>query len=491
MFGVAQKIDPESGEKLSTKAQQILGELVRRLAKTVLNESFRREGVSPEEANKRLRAFVEREMEKRIKELADKVRLDPESEGFNSPNAALNAAAEKRVREIEAAEQGTREVLTEWKDAVEVQQVTGKKKEKLLNQILKSKLGVAAKGVIKTILSPVKSFAVGKFDVYEWQYKNVKTGEVITVFKRRPPKKEEAESSEPVKVSKKMGVYLGYRRVVQDATKLVNVTNTTVLNSLPYENLPTTIKDAVEKFTANISKAFEAVGAAELAEQTGTRTNNTFAEGDRNLYNSPARGLIFNKSGKPNPEVLAAMYLALGDILKTDMHKMLRGYRSDVDIARMFNLQEHEVTQEMRVFAREQGMFLKTAANTIGKTILRQLGLTKRKDDDTSIYEYEALVSDLGNSAIELGIQQGLLELTSPPSNKIAKMFQDGEIVADSDAVTHFVRVKDVATKEGEYTRYTPAEAVTDFAESFESVIEDFPEAVTGKKNTVFQAHTC
>lgn len=479
-------IDPADGSVLSEERKDALIKEYNKLFFKVREDSF---GDSNEKINK----FLERQSLDEVAELATDVLNDPSPLPINYSDKALQKAVEDFIaNEINADVKG-KEVLAAWKDATKVQQQTGKQLEKTLATLLRS-IGATPKALINDLLSSEKSFAVGKNDIYERVYQRLgKDGQIevkVTRGEITDKLKKQFEDKKVVVLGGKSYIPITIRQVTQDATKLVQVSRTTVLNSVPIASLPFSLRDISEKFSKNVFKALARVSEAELSDQTDAKKpDGSFVDGGFFLHNSPARGIIFNKEGKPNPEVMAAMYLAIGDLLKTNKHNLLLGFKSDADIANMFNVQEHEVTQGMRDIARNNGAFVKTIASRLGSSILQQLGLSRKSGKDIAANEYEVLVADLGNSAIAIAEVQGILSTTTVSSNVIASAFRDGTQRA-VETNTRFVNIKSVGKKEGKYTRQVPVEGVEQFSKGFDEVVEEFPEAVTGRKEVLFDAPT-
>jgi DNA-binding transcriptional ArsR family regulator len=367
--------------------------------------------------------------------------------------------------------------LAEWKEATDGRRLAGKERDKTVTSLLE-KAGMVAKSLVESILGPDKSFANGKPDLYERMYMDPITKETVVRPQVSNMTKEEFTeflSKKSVEKGRTL-IPVGIRPVVQDPAKLLKVSRTTVLNSIPIESLPFTLRNTSEAFGKAVNKALKKVTAVELSDSSKVVFD---------LHNSPARGIVFNKDGKVNPEVMAAMYLSLGEAFTADMSKMLRGYKPDVDVALMFGVQESEINDEMRKMARESGVLLKTLANTLGKSTLKQLGLSKLVDDNTSGREFEALVSDLGNIAVLGAESMGLLESKTADSNDLSALYKNG-IIKKAKTVTHFVHVKDKENTVGKFTNKVPVEAVDKFTEGHKVLVKTFPESSVNVKGPFF-----
>ena len=382
------------------------------------------------------------------------------------------------------------EALTAWSSVAE-EGLNSKELEKEVAGITET-LGLKPKKLITDILG-VKSFAKGKKDLYEAVYQNVATKQVNVKPLRKPM--EDSEYDRLIKINSKPDahdlkglngkfIFVGSRRVVQDMTKIVDVNKATVANSITLDFLPSDIRTAVKSFTKSAESTLLKVSPAELADQTYSRgEDGKPLPGGFNLHNSPARGLLFNNEGNINEEVMTATYLAVGDMLVSDKSTLSIGWKSNQDVARMFNVQEFEVTVDMRKFAYSHGNLLKSVANKLGKDVLTQLGINKRTDSETSSHEYESLVADIGNTALIIAEHQGLLKNTTEKSNKIAELYSDGE-QRESETDTHFINLSGVESTDANsgFTKNVPTDKVDSFITDYKDAVENIPEASTTRK---------
>ena len=478
-------VDPIDGENLTTERTEELQKEYEELEPKVLKDSF-------DSDKGKLGRFLRDTPKKEVEAIGKEFLSEDSPSPINYEDKALETAVEAYIEAQLGSDVKGQEVVSAWKKMSEVDQLKGKELEKGISGLVKS-LGVRTRQLVKNLLDPEMSFAAGKKDIWEKVYLKVSTNEIKIVVLRKPPTQEDIdvfESQEAVTVHKYTAVPLGIRRVTQDATKLVEVNRTTVLNSVPVESLPFSIRDMAKKFSDDIFKALSPVGEAELAEQTDSKTSKgKFVGQGFYLHNSPVRGIIFNKDGKPNPEVMAAVYLALGDLIKTDSHSMLAGYKSDEQIAAMFNVQPEGVTDPMRAFAKENGAFLKTVANKLGASVFKQLGITAKKGTDITSGEYANLVADMGNAAVAIAEVQGLFKATDDSSNKIAGLMRQGEKRAVKTR-THLVTINSKGVKEGNFINQVPNNDVEQFLDGFKAIAKDFPGTSTSNKGPSFSAPT-
>lgn len=478
----------EAGKSLSTgkpltNAERLSYEnTLKQLRKELLNGSFKGN-------EEKLDRFLERESTDSVVKEAKNIIAE------GTPPAYTDKVFEAAVIEFIETERDKDakglSVLEKWRNIFGLG-LNPKDRDSQLSDVLRS-LGVEEQTIIYKTLND-KSFAKGKDDLYESVYLEVSNGvERLDLLRKNMSDEEQAKlfakNNEPyghIKFNGKKHLFKGVRRVVQDVTKLVNVTKTTVANTLPIDYLPLTVRDAVSTFKQAAKKALDTVQAAELAEQTDTiGENGKFLDGGFHLHNSPARGLFFNNEGEVNDDVIVATYLAIGDMLNNDKTALSRGWKSDHDVAQMFGVEEFEVTKEMREFAYGHGSLLKTAANSLGKNILAQLGLSKRKDSETTVNEYEAFLADVGNTALLIAEKQGLISSDPVDSNKLAKFYKDGEIL-QTDSKTHFVHITDKKDRTGSFTKNVPVDSVVKFAEAYTKIADLVPEASTTRIEPFF-----
>jgi hypothetical protein len=471
------KLDPLDGNKLSESRVKELTAEFNKLSDTVMDKSFQND-------KDKLERFLDREPSALVAEAAKDILNDSESSTPVYTDKVFEQAVKDYILSESSRDETGKTFLSDWSKVAE-EGLNKKGRESAVSKLL-SELALKAKSLIISTLDE-KSFVKGKADLYESLYEVASTKEIYAFPLRKNMTSAEYDAliegnkNGHVKNSKKT-IFLGTRRVVQDLTKLVDISKTTVANSVTLDYLPFTIREAVAEFNTNAKKALMEVEPAELAESTYTRgPDGKPLDGAFNLHNSPARGLFFNKEGKVNEEVLTATYLALGDVIVGDRSAMSRGWKSDYDVAQIFGVQEFEVTNEMQQFAYTHGSLLKTAADSLGKNIMSQLGITKKITEDTSAHEYEALVSDIGNTALLIAEEQKLIVNSTEKSNKMAQMYKGGE-QRKIDTNTHFVHISDVPDTTKKYTTNVASKTVNQFTESYEVAVEDMPEASTTRK---------
>ena len=118
------------------------------------------------------------------------------------------------------------------------------------------------------------------------------------------------------------------------------------------------------------------------------------------LKDSPARALLFGKDGKINENVASAIALAMDELMAINASSLQ--FNDDRVIAKMFGVQEENVTQDMRNAAMFSGASRRFLANDLGKAIVNNLAISQNeKDSDYRLYP--KLIEDLGQMALVYG----------------------------------------------------------------------------------------
>jgi hypothetical protein len=438
--------------------------------------------------------YLKRESADSVSKAASAILSDAKATPLSYDDAVFEKDVATFIKGEEQKDVDGRAMFAGWKAVTELGLGSKERETEVANVIEAVTPSLQPKNLIEEILGE-RSFVKGKSDLYEAVYQNVVNKQISAVPLRKPmhPAKYAdfmAKNNEPgahtISNVKGKFVFLGSRRVVQDVTKIVSVSKTTVANSLPLDFLPFKVRKMVKSFTKNAKSTLAKVSPAEKAEQTySVDDNGNRLVGGFNLHNSPARGLFFDKEGRLNEEVMTATYLALGDMLLSDKTALSIGAKSDHDVATMFNVQQFELTNEMREFAYAHGSLLKTVANKLGKNVMTQLGLSKVIDSDTSSGEYDSLISDIGNTALLIAEKEGLLQNTTVGSNKVAELYHDGE-QRDVETDTHFINLAGVESEEFGYVRNVPTMQVETFMDDYDVAVKNFPEASTTRKGGNF-----
>ena len=115
-----------------------------------------------------------------------------------------------------------------------------------------------------------------------------------------------------------------------------------------------------------------------------------------NIAKNPILPLLYNKNNSLNNNTVVAMQAAAYEFLSQDALNLAGGFRTDEDIAEMFNIEEDEVTPDLRDVLRTGGVTLKVAADTIGEKVAQNLGISLKEEQ-----AYKALVTKLGTVALQ------------------------------------------------------------------------------------------
>ena len=152
----------------------------------------------------------------------------------------------------------------------------------------------------------------------------------------------------------------------------------------------------------NLAKPVYAYSYKEAAKRSIKKLTEEDKRLFAHLYDSPARGLLFNKSGEINDNVLIAMQIAATSHVSFNRNNLLPGFKPDSVIARMFDVEEIDVTPQMRSFAYTHGTPVRTMAHDTGRVIASLLGLKERTSETVNIGEYDHLLADLGHTALRV-----------------------------------------------------------------------------------------
>ena len=300
-------------------------------------------------------------------------------------------------------------------------------------------------------------------------------------------------------VPKKVIILSAPIKVVLDPNKIVAAVadKPTLLNTLPVEMLPGKLRAEIKKFMDFAKTRIKAVSETEKKDSEAIKQVDKENKDDSSkfyLLDDPSRGLMLNRNGDMSPQVAAAMYLAVGEAFVTDRAKLMLGYKDDETIARMFGVYETAVTAQMRAHASKHGMLRKTMANALGKDILKQLGYVNKKDKDTGIGHYEALLATLGNMAIEAAIAAGLLQGTEEESSKLASMYgEDNKENANKftgKELTYYVNMQSTKETEGKFERHNITKKVDRFIGNYEKETNGLPGVKTREVGPVLTALT-
>lgn len=457
----------------------------------------------PEEVQK----AAKRAVASKVREAKKAIAYDKPAGEAPSYDKRIYGIAEDKLKGELVGEEGAVALLSKWQEVLD-KGLEGKALDEAINDLLED-LDVEAKQVFVSWVNE-QGIATGKKDlnllinkVQKTKEGNVTTsivgkpvwGEVSDKDKERYSADTPEEGKKPLtssrsnKTGKEVEVVIPIvRKVVPlDPMRYVKVAKSTILNSIPFNNLPSQLRGMGMDFINSLNKVAPKVQEGELLpfELMGKiKPDGKWPEGNYNLKDSPARALLYGKDGKIMPNAAVAMQIGLVDTLRTDKGKLMPGYKDDQSVAAMFQVQEFEVTKEMRAFATEVGAFKKTVANSVGKAVLANMGITRESAEDVGMYNYERLVADVGNLALMVGKEQGLVKFDKESSKKIEefrKNSENGKSTVSDEANTFFITITNTkklvaGTK---FSRYEPSAKAASAIQEVESVVEQFPSMKT------------
>lgn len=262
--------------------------------------------------------------------------------------------------------------------------------------------------------------------------------------------------------------------ITHNPTDWLKVSSPTPLNTLPLEALPEIFKDITSSFSSVVKELVPALTKEEVSMTNTTGKREDYANIIHTL-DSPARTIIFDREGKIQDNIITAMALSVGDLLKTEFIKLSLGPKDNKTVANMFGVTETEVTQDMRKVAEENGVFAKTVANNLGKAVLKGLGYSRAKDTQVNKGQYDRLVADLGNLTLLAAENLGILGTKTVSSNALSELYRDGE-ERSSAATTMFVHIPSGKNRK----------KVDSFSEEYALVEEFIPDPLNNKKGPKF-----
>lgn len=276
---------------------------------------------------------------------------------------------------------------------------------------------------------------------------------VYTRFKKVDSMKIGAELKNATRgVSGKKQSIISINKLSPNPSKFLRTSRDTPYGTIPVSELPSVFKSVSDKSLKAMQKLFPALTKDELTLDEGFQGQEK--PGIFLLVDSPARALIYQEDGSIDPNIALAVGASVRDLAKRNKFKMKLGHKDNATIAAMFGIREEEVTQEHKKFAKEHGMLMKTAADSLGRSILSSLGLSKKRATELTRGHFERLVSDLGEMALEVAREEGYLEYTEVPTNTLANLYRDGEIRAEGNTTnTTFVNLKTTKGKKQVVTK--------------------------------------
>lgn len=308
----------------------------------------------------------------------------------------------------------------------------------------------------QVVLAMEDSYSKGAEDLYVWAHRATDG----TLKEHRTTNKDS--------IGKNYGKAVWQTAIPRDVNKIVKVKNVTALTLAPVESLGSA---ELESMTNTGVKALkEIIGSVQEESKSSSK--------EYWLYDSPARGLVFDKDGNINKTVVAAMVLSLGELIQNNGYMMTDTYKSADDMANMLGLDNaFGINKEVRDLIGDAGMLHTTAIDSLSKSVVAQLGITNANNKEYDAQAFDALRADLANMALLIGVNKnvGMLELVNDISAKeYAKTVLDMEDTSGiaEDAKVLFVRAKTTESKEGVAEFVKP---VQNLLENYKAVSEQMP----------------
>ena len=236
-----------------------------------------------------------------------------------------------------------------------------------------------------------------------------------------------------------------YQVLEVDPTNYVEVTNVTPFNTLSPEDLLMAGKDKIAINKA-INKAKmlmeEAIRKPSLEYKDKPGTTNNILD----FANSPVASIAYNQDLELNDNVAITAHIAFKTFIKNNGYLLAKGKKTKKDLAEILGIDENQLSREAVALLADKGLLYKTAANSIGKDIASMLGLSRKSDSDADIQAYDALIADLGQTALLMGVAEGVLELDNTlQATEYAKtvLGKPKTVISDNnDAKVLFIQVK-------------------------------------------------
>ena len=232
-----------------------------------------------------------------------------------------------------------------------------------------------------------------------------------------------------------------------------------------------------EEYIADAKKFLQStISTAKVSKKYGDLT-----ELELTLANSPAYGLIFSKDGI-NDSVVMAMKLGLDEYISYKGRVLNPNFKTKEEVAQMVGVLDSQLGKEQFTLLKDKGVFKKTMDNELGKAIMGKLGLGKVAGIEDEVYN--RLVAEVGQIATMIGINDGILvndEITVEEYSKAiakdnptesAKVHTKG---FKDEAVIRFVKFK--TDKKGKLP-----ESIEGIAETYEAIHELIADDSTFRK---------
>jgi hypothetical protein len=268
-----------------------------------------------------------------------------------------------------------------------------------------------------------------------------------------------------------------YQTIEIDPSKYVDVTTATPLNTLAMSKLKISDNLQFNKMVANAVKLLKSTikpldegnkGAKEIA-------NNFFEFSD-----SPAASLIFNKDLEVNENISIAMYIAVKGFIRDNNQLIMKGKKSKKDISEILHIDESQLSREAVDMLSDKGLLYKTAANSVGRNVAAMMGLSRKSDSESDSQLYDALIADLGQMSLLMGVKEGILEIdNSLKANAFAETVMSKDknaFIENNDAKVIFIQA--VKGKE---------DIIKEVVKQSKEISETIPNTDPGRKEPSFK----
>ncbi len=364
----------------------------------------------------------------------------------------IDEATNKKVQELENGE----ELIAAWNNAYK----ESKKGNLDLNKWIKDNINNPMQ-IIKGMFN--SAIGKGKKTVYAYLPKENSTSFSVTTNKDKIRKDKEGNT-------------VNYQELEIDPNKYAVVDKATPLNTLNLKEL---------QVSGNLQFNKIVKKAKELLSKTITKPNLQYKNivGSTHNFldfsNSPVSSLIFDQDLELNENASVAIHIGLKNFLKDNAYLVMKGKKSKKDLAEILGIDESQISREAVEMLKDKGLLYKTAANSIGKDIAAMLGLSRKSDSEADIQLFDALTADLGQTALLMGVKEGILEIDNTlDANKFAEtvLKKDKDAFNDNNKAK-VIFIQAVSGRESEIEKAV--------AES-KNIADTIPETSLGRKEPLF-----
>lgn len=399
-----------------------------------------------------------RKLDEQIKTITDKAMLDGALVNISNINniaqevgissKAIKELALRKLKELREASATVDDILEQWRENLDIIQsgeadtdTIKEAYERIMKDI--KEYGTPLENVLK------ESSTAGMPDAYTF----MQDGKVKVVFSKEALDKRAATET-----------ITGVRTVTPDVTRVLKISKEADIRTSPL---------------AVINPGFLGFRFQQLTKSTTEKLEELFKLKKDDAYatvNSPGRGLLFNKDGEVNPNVALVMATVLRETLKVDGYMLSDKYKSAQDLANMLGTDEFSISREAMETLRDKGMLLKTLSNSMGKSFMSVMGLTRSNDNTVDGQMYDSLVADIGNMIVLLGVKEGILVQDRIPATEYARLLGLDTKTEAKGADVLFMKLK--SGKEDD---------VADMVEEFDAIEEVLPDVSTKRVEPLYR----